>query len=48
MKDENFQELLTSVRQMGDYIKGKKVPGMRVSYRLKPKSPKNLKRSPKS
>lgn len=36
MKEEHFQELLTSVRQMGDYLKGKMVPGLKVSVRPKP------------
>ena len=33
MKDEYFRGLLQSVRQMGDYLKGKKVPGMRKTSR---------------
>src|SRR5690348_9915803 len=43
MKDEHFQELLTSVNQMGDYLKGKKVQGIRVTHRAKPLSSKDVK-----
>lgn len=43
MKDEHFRELLGSVRQMGSYLKGHKVPGVRVSYRSKPLSSKDVK-----
>ena len=43
MKDEHFQELLTSVHQMGDYLKGRKVQGVRVSYRFKPLTSKDVK-----
>jgi hypothetical protein len=50
MKDEHFQELLASVQQMGDYLKGKKVPCPKVTYRAKPtqtKSPIDLKKQAK-
>jgi DNA-binding phage protein/predicted XRE-type DNA-binding protein len=43
MKDEHFQELLASVQQMGDYLKGKKVPGVKITYRAKPTRAKNSK-----
>lgn len=43
MKDEHFQELLTSVHQMGDYLKGQKVPGTRVSFKSKPLTSKDVK-----
>lgn len=39
MDKNNFNKLLTSVRQMGDYLKGKKVRGVRVSFRTKPIKP---------
>jgi len=40
MKDEHFQELLTSVKQMGDYLRGKKVHGVKITYRARPTNPK--------
>jgi putative transcriptional regulator len=43
MKDEHFQELLTSVHQMGDYLKGKNVQGVRVSHKAKPLTSKDVK-----
>jgi putative transcriptional regulator len=43
MKDEHFKELLTSVHQMGNYLKGKKVQGIRVTHRDKPLSSKDVK-----
>jgi DNA-binding transcriptional regulator YiaG len=43
MKDEHFQELLTSVHQMGDYLKGKKVQGIQVSRKSKPLTSKDVK-----
>jgi DNA-binding transcriptional regulator YiaG len=43
MKDEHFKELLTSVHQMGDYMKGKKVQGVRVTFRSKPLTSKDVK-----
>ena len=43
MKDEHFQELLTSVHQMGDYLKGKKVPGVKITYRPKPATAQEVK-----
>ena len=43
MKDEHFQELLTSVKQMGDYLKGEKVPGVKVAYVPKPLTAKDIK-----
>ena len=43
MKNEHFQELLSSVKQMGDYLKGKKVPGLKVTLRAKPATAKEVK-----
>jgi putative transcriptional regulator len=43
MKDEHFHELLTSVHQMGEHLKGRKVQGVRVSFRSKPLTPKEVK-----
>jgi len=43
MKDEHFQELLTSVHQMGDYLKGRKVSGIRITQRAKPLSSRDVK-----
>ncbi len=43
MKDEHFRELLTSVKQMGDYLKGKKVPGVKVALHPKPATAKEVK-----
>ena len=43
MKPEHFEELLESIRQMGDYLKGKPVPGVKVTYRLKPPSAAEIK-----
>ena len=43
MKDEHFQELLTSVQLMGDYLKGKKVQGVRVNYKAKPLTSRDVK-----
>lgn len=43
MREKHFKELLTSVRQMGDHLKGKKVQGVLVSFRPKPdKKAKNV------
>jgi hypothetical protein len=36
MKKEHFKELLAGVGQMGDYLRGKRVPGVRVTCRPKP------------
>jgi putative transcriptional regulator len=36
MKKEDFDQFVTSVRQMGEIMKGKKLDGMKVSYREKP------------
>ena len=36
MKDEHFKKLLTSVHQMGDHLKGRKVKGVRITHRAKP------------
>lgn len=43
MKDEHFQELVASVKQMGDYLKGKKVPGVKVTLHPKPASAQEVK-----
>lgn len=43
MKDEHFQELLTSVKQMGDYLKGKKIPGVKITLVPKPLTAKEIK-----
>ncbi len=42
MKDEDFKELLGSVRQMGRYLKGKKVAGVRVAYHSRPATAKEV------
>src|SRR5258708_40186398 len=36
MKKEKFNQLIGSVRQMGEIMKGKKPAGMKVTYRAKP------------
>jgi putative transcriptional regulator len=36
MKKQDFNDFLTSVRQMGEMMKGKKLAGMKVTYRAKP------------
>jgi putative transcriptional regulator len=36
MKKEHFNDLLKSVNQMGEIMKGKKLPGIKVTYRAKP------------
>jgi hypothetical protein len=38
VKKERFERLLESVKQAGKIMRGKKLPGMRVSYRLKPRA----------
>ncbi len=43
MKDEHFRELLGSVKQMGDYLKGKRVPGVKVTLHPKPATAKEVK-----
>jgi putative transcriptional regulator len=43
MADKDFEQLLESVRQMGDHLKGKKVQGVRVTYRTKPITSKEVK-----
>jgi|SRR5665213_649691 len=45
MKDEHFQELLTSVHQMGDHLRGKKVRGVKITYKTKSANAKNSKPS---
>jgi DNA-binding transcriptional regulator YiaG len=42
MKKENFDQLIGSVRQIGEIIKGKKLTGMKVSYGTKPASAKEV------
>lgn len=42
MEEEHFEELLTSVKQMGEYLRGKKVPGAKVTYRGKPVTAKEV------
>ncbi len=46
MKNEHFRDLLQSIRQMGNYLRGKKVPGIKTTSR--PKSAAVAKRRPKS
>lgn len=36
MKKKDFNDFLTSVHQMGEIMKGKKLAGMKVTYRAKP------------
>lgn len=36
MKDKDFKDMITSVHQAGEIMKGKKLDGMRESYRVKP------------
>jgi putative transcriptional regulator len=43
MKDEHFQELLASVKQMGDHLRGKRVPGVKVTLHPKPPSAMEVK-----
>jgi hypothetical protein len=42
MKKENFDQLIGSVQQMGEIMKGKKLAGMKVSYRAKPATAKEV------
>ena len=42
MKKENFSQLIGSVRQIGEIKKGKKLSGMKVTYREKPASVKEV------
>lgn len=42
MKQEKFEQLIKSVRQMGEIKKGKKLAGMRTTYRPQPTSPKEI------
>jgi putative transcriptional regulator len=43
MKDEHFQELLQSIHQMGEHLKGKKVPGVTSTFRPKSASAEEVK-----
>ena len=36
MRKKDFNDFLTSVRQMGEIMKGKKLAGMKVTYQAKP------------
>jgi putative transcriptional regulator len=36
MKKEHFNNLVKSVNQMGEMVKGKKLAGVKVTYRAKP------------
>jgi len=42
MKKEQFNDLLKSVHQMGAIVKGKKLSGMKVTYRAKPATAKEV------
>jgi putative transcriptional regulator len=42
MKKEHFDRLLESVKQAGQIIHGKKLPGMRITYRDKPATSKEV------
>jgi putative transcriptional regulator len=42
MKKENFDQLIKSVHQMGEIMKGKKLAGMKVTYRAKPATAKEV------
>ncbi len=42
MKNKDFKDMLISVRQAGEIMKGKKLDGMRESYRLKPLTAKEV------
>lgn len=42
MKKENFDQLIGSVQQMGQIMKGKKLAGMKVTYRAKPATAKEV------
>jgi putative transcriptional regulator len=42
MKTEHFNRLIESVKQAGQIAHGKKLPGMKVSYREKPASSKEV------
>ena len=36
MKKKDFNDFITSINQMGQIMKGKKLAGMKVTYRAKP------------
>ena len=42
MKKENFDQLIGSVKQMGQMMKGKKLAGTKVAYRAKPATSKEV------
>jgi putative transcriptional regulator len=42
MKKKDFNDFLTSVHQMGEIMKGKKLAGMKVTYRAKPATAKEV------
>ena len=48
MKKENFEGLMTGMKQMIDHMNGKKVPGIRVSYHPKPVNAEEVKKVRKS
>jgi putative transcriptional regulator len=43
MKKEHFNQLIKSIHQMGNYLKGKNVSGVRVSQKAKPLTSKDIK-----
>jgi putative transcriptional regulator len=43
VKKDDFNDLMTSIHQMGEIMKGKKLPGMRITYREKPATSKEVK-----
>lgn len=42
MKKEHFDQMIKSVHEMGEIMKGKKLPGMKVTYRAKPATAKEV------
>jgi putative transcriptional regulator len=48
MNEENLEGLMKGVRQMIDHMNGKKVPGIRVSFRPKPVGADEVKKVRKS
>ena len=42
MKKKDFNDFMKSVHQMGEIMKGKKLVGMKVSYRAKPATAKEV------
>ena len=44
MKKEHFDNLIKSVKQAGEITRGKKLTGMRVSYREKPATSNEVKK----